>query len=67
MACNNLLAYTYFNKLFDIQKDAIYFQIRAVISQERKQITYFSRKPTGTQNRYTEKEKELLIIVETIK
>ena len=39
----------------------------AVISQKGKPITFYSRKLTDSQKSYTVTEKELLIIVETLK
>ena len=67
MACNNLLTYLYFNKTFKIHTDASVFQLGAVISPKEKPISFYSRKLTYAQQRYTVTERELPSIVETLK
>jgi len=48
--------------------DASHYQLGAVVSQDGKQIAFFSRKLNPAQTRYTTTERELLsIIVETLK
>ena len=64
---DTLLAYPDFNKRFDIHMDAGNYQLGSVIIQNGKPISFYSRKPTGPQTRYTVTEKELLSIVETLK
>ena len=62
-----LLTYPNFNKPFVIHTDASHTQLGAVISQENKPITFYSRKLNPAQTRYTTTERELLSIVETLK
>ena len=62
-----LLAYPNFNKPFEISTDASHLQLRAVISQNGKPIAFYSRKLNSAQTRYTTTERELLLIVETLK
>ena len=64
---DTLLAYSDFNKIFDIHTDASDHQLGAVISQEAKPISFYIRKLTERHKRYTVTENELLIIVETLK
>ena len=67
MACDNLLTYPEFNETFKIHSYASAFQLGAVIRQKVKTIDFFCRKLTDSQQRYTVTERELLIIVETLK
>ena len=64
---DTLLAYPDFNKRFDIHMDAGNYQLGSVIIQNGQPISFYIRKPTGPQTRYTVTEKELLSIVETLK
>ena len=50
---DNLLAYTDFNKEFKINTDASKLQLGAVIIQKSKPISFYSRKITDAQKRYT--------------
>ena len=47
-----LLIYMYFNEIFDIHKDASYFQLVAVMSQNGKPIALYSRKLKTAKLRY---------------
>ena len=67
VARNNLLTYTDFNNFFKIHTNDSAFQLGAFITQKGKPIALYSRKLTDIQNRYTVTEKELLIIVVTLK
>ena len=67
VTCDNLLIYPYFNKRFDIHKDAIEFQPGSVIRQTGKPIAFYIRKLKKLQQWYTVIKKELLSIVETLK
>ena len=60
IGCEELLAYPYFNALFEIHTDASKLQIGAVISQKGKPIAFYSRKMKSAQYNYTTTEKELL-------
>jgi hypothetical protein len=62
-----LLAYPNFNKPFEIHTNASKMQLGAVISQDNKPVTFFSRKLNGAQLNYTTTKKELLSIVEALK
>jgi hypothetical protein len=63
-----LLSYPGFNKLFHIHTDASHYQLGAVISsQGNHPIALYSRKLQATQVRYTTIERELLLIIETLK
>ena len=62
-----LLAYPDFSLQFDIHTDASGTALGAVISQNGKPITFYSRKLNPAQTRYTTTERELLSIVETLK
>jgi len=53
-----LLTYPDWSKPFTIHTDASEFQLGAVISQNDKPITFFSRKLNLTQRNYTTTEKE---------
>jgi RNase H-like domain found in reverse transcriptase len=61
------LAFTDFNKTFDIHTDASKLQLGSVVAQNGKPIVIFSRKLNPAQMRYTMTEKEFLAIVETLK
>ena len=67
MTRDTLLTYPDFNETFRIHTNASAFQLGAVIIQKGKNIAFYSRKMTGTQQRYTVMEGELLSIVETLK
>ena len=56
-----------FNKPFDIHTDASNLQLGAVISQNGKPITLYSRNLNVAQTHYKTTEKYLLAIVETLK
>jgi hypothetical protein len=62
-----LLACPDFNEEFVIHIDASHTQLGAVISQEGKPISFYSRKLKPKQTRYTTTERELLSIVEILK
>ena len=67
MARDTLSTYPGFNETFKINTSASTFQLGLVISQKCKPISFYSRKLTDTQQRYTVTEKGLLSIVETLK
>ena len=67
MARDTLSTYPYFNETFKIHTNAGAFQLGAVISQKGNLITFCSRKFTDCQQRYTVTDREILIIVETMK
>ena len=67
VARDTLLTYPYLNETFNIHTHASAFQLGAVISHKYKHITFYNRKLAGAQQRYTITERELLIIVETLK
>ena len=60
--CNNLSTYPDFSETFKINTDASAFQLGAVISREGKPISCYRRKLTGTQQRYTVTDREILSI-----
>ncbi len=64
-----VLAYPDFLNLkpFEIYTNASTKQLGAVITQDNRSITFFSRKSTPTQTKYSVTEIELLAIVETLK
>jgi hypothetical protein len=63
-----LLSYPDFNKPFHIHTDASHYQLLgAVISQDKSLIAFYSRKLQPAQVRYTTTERELLLIIETLK
>ena len=53
VARDTLLTYPDFNETFKINNDATTFQLGAVISHKGKSITFYSRKLTDDQQRYT--------------
>ena len=61
-----LLAYPDFNEEFVIHTDASHTQLGAVINQYGQPIAFYSRKLNDAQTRYTNTERELLAIVETL-
>ena len=63
LARYTLLNYPDFNETFKIHTDDSAFQLRAVISQKGKPIVFCSIKITDSQQRYTVKDRDLLIIV----
>jgi RNase H-like domain found in reverse transcriptase len=67
IAMETLLAYSNFNKPFNIHTGASHTQLEAVVSQENKPIAFYSRKLNPAQTRYTTTERELLSIVEILK
>ena len=66
VSCNTLVIYPDFNKLFGIHMDASDFHLGEFISQEGKPISFYRRKLTGTQTRYTVRGNKLLSIVEIL-
>ncbi len=62
-----VLAYPDFTKPFDIYTDASTKQLGSVITQDNRPISFFSRKLSGAQSKYTVTVLELLAIVETLK
>jgi hypothetical protein len=67
IAKETVLAYPDFSKLFEIFTDASSTLLGAVITQDNRPITFFSRKLSKTQQKYSVMEIELLTIVETLK
>ena len=62
-----LLSYPYRKLPFTFHTDASDKQLGAVISQNNKPITFFSRILSTPQHNYTTTEKEILKIVECVK
>ncbi len=62
-----VLAYLDFSKPFEIYMDAFSTQLGAVITQDNRLITFFSRKFSKTQQKYRVTKIELLTIVKTLK
>jgi hypothetical protein len=62
-----LPAFPDFEKEFNVYTDASNKQLGAVIMQEGKPLSFYSRKISSAQTRYTTCEQELLIIVEMLK
>ena len=58
--CDTLLIYADLNKHYDIHTGDSEYQLGAVIGQDGKPITFYSRKIPGPQAWYTVTEKELL-------
>jgi hypothetical protein len=67
LACQVVLAYPDFKVPFEIYTDASKYQIGSIITQKDKPLTFYSRKLTDPQTRYTVTELELLVIVETLR
>jgi hypothetical protein len=67
VCCRVLLSYPDFNKPFHIHTDASHYQLGAVISQDNHPIAFYSCKLQLAQVRYTTTERELLLIIETLK
>ena len=67
MAHDTLLTYPDCNENFKIHTDAGYLKLGAVILKKGKLISFYGRKRTGSQQRYTVTEQELLSIIYTIK
>ncbi len=63
---HTLLAFPDFTKPFFIHTDASYTQLGAVISQDDKPITFYSRKLNSAQKKDTTGEQELLSIEEGV-
>jgi hypothetical protein len=61
------LSYPDFNKPFHIHTDASHYQLGAVISQDNYPIAFYSHKLQLAQIRYTTTERELLLIIKTLK
>ena len=57
VACNILLSYTYFNRELKINNDARRFQLGAVIGQDVKPITFYSKKTNWYPNEENNKRK----------
>ena len=64
---DNLLTYPNFSEEFKIHIDASKFPLGEFIIQKGKLITFYSRKLTDAQKRYTVTERGMLSIVETLK
>jgi hypothetical protein len=67
IAKETVLAYPDFSKPFEIYTDASVRQVGPMIAQDNRLITFFSRKLSETQQKYSVTEIELLAIVETLK
>ncbi len=67
VCCKVLLSYPDFNKPFHIHTDASHYQLGTVISQDNHPIAFYSCKLQPAPIRYTTTERELLLIVETLK
>ena len=61
------LAYPDYSQGFDIYTDSSKFQLGAVITQNNRPLSFFSRKLSQTQQKYRVTKQELLVIVETMK
>ena len=62
-----MLAFPDFSQPFEIYTDASNLQLGAVIAQNKKPISFLSRKVNLAQRCYATTECELLAIVETLK
>jgi hypothetical protein len=62
-----VLAYPDFSKPFEIYTDSSTLQLGAVITQDNRPITFFNRKLSAMQSKYSVAEIELLAIVEALK
>jgi hypothetical protein len=62
-----LLLYPDFNKPFHIHTSASYYQLGAIISQDNHPLAFCSHKLQLAQVRYTTTERELLLIIKTLK
>jgi hypothetical protein len=67
IARDTLLHYPDHNKKFVIETDASDYQLGGRISQDDKDVAFYTRKLNSAQKNYTTIEKELLSIVETLK
>jgi hypothetical protein len=67
IAKETVLAYLDFLKPIEIYTDASSMQLGAVITQDNRPITFFSRKLSKMQQKYSVMEIELLALVETLK
>ncbi len=67
IAKETVLAYPDFSKPFEIYTGVSSTQLGAVITQDNRPITFFSRKLSKMQQKYSVTEIELLAIVETLK
>ncbi len=61
------MAYPDFTKPFEVYTDASMMQLGSVITQGNRPITFFSRKLSVMQTKYSVTKIELLAIVETLK
>ena len=67
MARDTLLTYPHFNENFKIRTNASDFKLGAVIIQKGGPISFYSKKYTESQQRYTVTEQEIISIIETMK
>jgi hypothetical protein len=67
MAKETLVTFPDFTKEFEVHTDASKLQLGACISQGGKPVALYSRKLQPAQTCYTTTERELLLIVETLK
>ncbi len=67
IATETVLAYPDFSKPFEIYMDASSTQLGAMITQDNRPISFFSRKLSKMQQKYSVTEIELLAKVETLK
>ena len=62
-----VLTYPDYSQGFEIYTDSSKFQVGVIITQNNRQLVFFSRKLSPTQQKYSMTKQELLAIVETLK
>ncbi len=67
LTCDVTLAYPDYSQGFKIYTDSSKLQLGAGVTQNNRQLAFFSRKLSTAQQKYTVTEQELLAIVETLK
>ncbi len=67
IAIDSMSAYPNHNKQYDTYTNTSDYQLRAVLIQEGRPVTYYSKKLNGAQTNYTTMEKEILSSVVILK
>ena len=64
---NPILAFPYFQNLFEVKSDASGMAIGVVLSKEERLISYFSENLYYAKNKYSSYENEFYVVIQALK